>query len=77
MEDTFAIVFEGQTTNHIRHIDAKYRSLLFQTIHAQLKHELSIPTANRKYLDNPNNLGDALWEIRRVIILAIGLDSLL
>jgi hypothetical protein len=60
----FAIVYRPETMRHLDAIQAKYLSLIQQTIQEQLSHEPFKETANRKPLLRQSPFGENVWEIR-------------
>jgi mRNA-degrading endonuclease RelE of RelBE toxin-antitoxin system len=62
----YTIEYAGSTRDHLRTIDAKYYTLIRQTIEQQVTHEPNLPTRNRKPLKRPIVFADeeATWELR-------------
>lgn len=56
-------IYARGVTRHLKSIDAKYDSLIRETIEAQLLFEPNVETRNRKPLRQPAPFG-AQWEIR-------------
>jgi hypothetical protein len=59
----YTLVYARGVTDHLKFIDAKYDSLIRETITEQLRFEPGVKTQNRKPLRPPAPFG-AQWEIR-------------
>jgi hypothetical protein len=59
----FALIFDPEVKQHLRAIEAKYHSLIRETIQEQLLFEPLTETKNRKPLQRPVDFG-ATWELR-------------
>ena len=59
----YTVIYALQTQEHLRWIEAKYRSLIRGHIERQLSFEPNVETRNRKPLRQPAPFG-AAWEIR-------------
>lgn len=59
----FTLTFAPEALDHIRAIERKYHAMLRDTINEQLRATPSIPTRNRKPLEQPAPF-DATWELR-------------
>ena len=59
----YVLVYDPAVRSHIAAIDTKYHSLIRETIEAQLTHQPSTETRNRKPLRRPSAMGTA-WELR-------------
>ncbi|MDZ4685119.1 MAG: hypothetical protein SH850_08515 [Planctomycetaceae bacterium] len=59
----FALIYADAVKDHLRTIEAKYRSVIRTAIEAQLIHEPDVETRNRKPLKRPIGFG-ADWELR-------------
>jgi mRNA-degrading endonuclease RelE of RelBE toxin-antitoxin system len=59
----FALIYPPILKQHLKFIEAKYYSLIRETIKAQLQVEPDVETRNRKPLKRPVIFG-AKWEIR-------------
>lgn len=59
----FTLTYDPQVKTHVRSIERKYYSLIFDKIEEQLRFEPDCETRNRKPLEGPSFLG-ADWEIR-------------
>ena len=62
-EGAVLLVYDPEVRNHLLAIEAKYRSLIRETIEEQLRYEPDVETRNRKPLERPAVLG-AKWELR-------------
>ena len=60
---SFALIFDPGVNGHLRAIEAKYHSLIRDTIRSQLTYEPDRETRNRKPLKRPVEFG-AEWELR-------------
>lgn len=60
---SFSLVYDPEVKDHLRAIDAKYRSLIRTTIEQQLRFGPESETRNRKPLRRPVEFG-ATWELR-------------
>jgi mRNA-degrading endonuclease RelE of RelBE toxin-antitoxin system len=59
----FALIYPPILKQHLKFIEAKYYSLIRESIEAQLEFEPDVETQNRKPLKRPVIFG-AKWEIR-------------
>jgi hypothetical protein len=59
----FALIYDPEVTGHLAAIEAKYHSLIRNTIEEQLRFEPERATRNRKQLERPIDMG-ARWELR-------------
>ena len=59
----FALVYDPEVNDHLRAIEAKYRSLIRATLEEQLLFEPDVETRNRKPLKRPVAF-EADWELR-------------
>ena len=59
----FALIYPPIIKQHLKSIEAKYYSLIRESIEAQLQFEPDVETRNRKPLKRPVVFG-AKWEIR-------------
>jgi hypothetical protein len=59
----FTLVYPPIVKQHLKFIEAKYYSLIRESIEAQLQFEPDVETRNRKPLKHPVVFG-AKWEIR-------------
>ena len=59
----FALVYADEVKEHLRAIEAKYRSTIQSEIETQLLHEPDVENRNRKPLKRPIAFG-ADWELR-------------
>jgi hypothetical protein len=59
----FSLVYDPEVGRHLLAIEAKYHSLIRNTIEEQLLHEPEVQTRNRKPLEGPIVSG-ASWELR-------------
>jgi len=59
----FALIYDPAVKDHLRAVDAKYHSLIRDTIEEQLLVEPDTETRNRKPLKRPVVL-EATWELR-------------
>ncbi|GIK44096.1 MAG: hypothetical protein BroJett011_79290 [Chloroflexota bacterium] len=62
-KQSFDLIYDSETGNHLRAIERKFHSLIRTTIEEQLTFEPNIETTNRKPLERPIALG-ARWELR-------------
>ena len=60
---TYDLIYARGVTKHLKSIDAKYDSLIRETIEEQLRFEPAVETKNRKPLRQPSPFA-AQWEIR-------------
>jgi hypothetical protein len=61
--NVFEIVYDDRVIDHLAAIERKYHTLIEETITSQLRHQLEVPTRNRKPLRQPA-LFNATWELR-------------
>lgn len=59
----FVLTYDSEVKGHLRAIESKYYSLIFEKIEEQLKLDPDTRTRNRKPLEGPPLFG-AEWEIR-------------
>jgi mRNA-degrading endonuclease RelE of RelBE toxin-antitoxin system len=59
----YTLIFAAAVSEHLRAIDAKYRTLIREKIGEQLRFEPGAETTNRKPLRQPAPFG-ATWETR-------------
>ena len=59
----FALVFDQEVREHLRAIESKYHTLIYEKIQEQLQFEPDRETRNRKPLEQPAPF-EASWEIR-------------
>lgn len=60
----FALFYDPAIQHHLRAIERKYHGLIQQKIEGQLLHEPAVPARNRKPLEEPTEMGEALWVLR-------------
>jgi hypothetical protein len=60
----FEIAYRPDTVRHLDAIEAKYLSLIRETIEEQLAHEPFNETTNRKPLLRQSPFGENIWEVR-------------
>ena len=63
VKQTFELVYDEETIQHLISIERKYHSLIRQTIE-QLQYEPDVKTRNRKPLSDTSEFGEDTWEIR-------------
>jgi mRNA-degrading endonuclease RelE of RelBE toxin-antitoxin system len=59
----FQIIYDPEVKDHLRSIERKYYSLIYNKIEEQLRHQPDFETRNRKPLVAPPVFG-ADWELR-------------
>src|SRR5438270_13897546 len=59
----YELIYARGVTNHLKSIDAKYDTLIQESIQERLRFEPNVETRNRKPLRQPAPFG-ATWEIR-------------
>ena len=62
VKQTFELVYDEETIQHLISIERKYHSLIRQTIE-QLQYEPDVKTRNRKPLSDTSEFGEDTWEI--------------
>lgn len=60
---SYSLIYAREVTKHLKAIDARYDSLIRETIEEQLRFEPGVETRNRKPLRQPAPFA-AQWEIR-------------
>ena len=63
MKHAFRLIYDPKVSNHLRHIERRFYSLIRKTINDQLRYEPEVETRNRKPLEEPMAF-EATWEIR-------------
>jgi hypothetical protein len=63
-KQSFELVYDEETIQHLVSIERKYHYLIRQTIEEQLLYEPDVKTRNRKPLSDTSEFGEDTWEIR-------------
>jgi hypothetical protein len=64
VKQTFELIYDEETIQHLISIERKYHSLIRQTIEEQLQYEPDVKTRNRKPLSDTSEFGEDTWEMR-------------